>query len=344
MLLPGKEEQVLANATEIQNRIRSIRDTMKITKAMYTVSSMKVSKAKQSLEETMPFFSAVRKQIKDTLYDFPSIRNLYFDNRLKDEQELVKKRGFVVVTGDKGMAGAYNLNILKEARKQFASSEDYRVFPVGEVGWHTLTLEGYPVAADFHMPSSDPGIYRVRAIAEYLLEAYREESLDEVYIIYTHMVNSLTEEVRVKKVLPLPTHEFLAERRKEKGIPEEERWMIIEPSPETVLENLARNYVTGYLYGALTESFAAEESARMLAMQTATNNAEQMLSELSVQFNRLRQAAITQEITEVIGGAKALRHKKQKLQKAAKEEERSEAEVVTGRKEEQSDRKTDGKP
>lgn len=314
----------MANTTEIQNRIRSIRDTMKITKAMYTVSSMKVTKAKQKLEETMPFFTAVRKQIKDTLYDFPSMRNLYFDNRIQDEQETVKRKGYIVVTGDKGMAGAYNLNVLKEARRQFAEAEEYTVYPVGEVGWHTLSLEGYPIAEDFHMPSGNPSIYRIRAIAEYVLEAYQEEKLDEIYLIYTHMVNSITEEVRVKKLLPLPTHEFLADKRKEQGIAEEERWMLIEPSPKAVLENLARNYVTGYLYGALTESFAAEESARMLAMQTATNNAEQMLSDLSIQFNRLRQAAITQEITEVVGGAKALRRKKQKAKQLARMREAGE--------------------
>lgn len=315
----------MANAKEIQNRIRSIRDTMKITKAMYTVSSMKVQKAKKKLEETTPFFSAVRKQIKDNLYNFPTIRHIYFDNRLSDEREVVKRKGYIVVTGDKGMAGAYNLNILKEARNQFAEAEDYKVFPVGEVGWHTLSVEGYPVAEDFHMPSNNPSIYRVRAIAEYILDSYRNEELDEVYIIYTHLVNSLTQEVHVKKLLPLPTHEFLVEKRREKGMPEDDSWVLIEPSPEEVLERLARNYVTGYLYGALTESLAAEESARMMAMQTATNNAELMLADLSVQFNRLRQAAITQEITEVIGGAKALRRKKMKAKQQARIREQDEA-------------------
>ncbi len=325
----------MANTTEIQNRIRSIRDTMKITKAMYTVSSMKVQKAKKNLEETMPFFSAVRKQIKDTLYNFPTIRHLYFDNRESDDRELVKRKGFIVVTGDKGMAGAYNLNVLKEARKLFSEAEDYKVYPVGEVGWHALSHEGYPVADDFHMPANNPNIFRVRAIAEYVLDAYSQEQLDEVYIVYTHMVNSLNEEVHVKKLLPLPTHEFLAGKRKEKGMPEEDKWVLIEPSPKAVLENLARNYVTGYLYGALTESFAAEESARMMAMQTATQNAELMLAELSIQFNRLRQAAITQEITEVIGGAKALRRKKIKAKQMAviKKQDEAKARMNNERKE-----------
>ncbi len=124
----------MANAKEIQNRIKSIQDTMKITRAMYMMSSMKLRKAKQKLEDTEPFFFGLQEQISSILYHFPDMTHLYFDNRQKDLQETVKKRGYIVITGDKGMAGAYNHNVLKEAQKLAKQSEDYKLYVVGELG------------------------------------------------------------------------------------------------------------------------------------------------------------------------------------------------------------------
>ena len=302
----------MAQTREIQNRIKSIRDTMKITKAMYMVSSMKVQKAKNKLAKTEPYFYGLKKQIADILLHFPEIRHLYFDNRPKDLREEVKKKGFIIVTGDKGMAGAYNLNILKQARETIAGAEDFRLFFVGEYGRHAFADMKDHIADDFHVSAYDPSVHRARVMMEYLMDLYDREELDEIYIIYTRMVNTLTEEVVTEQLLPLRTSSFLRASMKAKGDMAKDGDYLIYPSPEQVLGQLTKNYVTGYLYGALTESFASEESARMLAMQTATDNGDKMLGGLSVQYNRMRQAAITQEITEVIGGAKALRRKKEK--------------------------------
>ena len=285
---------------------------MKITKAMYMVSSMKVQKAKNKLAETEPYFYGLKKQIADILLHFPEIRHLYFDNRAKDMMETVKKKGFIIVTGDKGMAGAYNLNVLKKARETIADATDYKLFFVGEYGRHALGDLREHYVEDFHASAYNPSVHRARVMMEYLMDLYDREELDEIHIIYTRMVNTLTEEVVTEQLLPLRTSSFLRASMKAKGDMAKDGDYLIYPSPEMVLGQLTKNYVTGYLYGALTESFASEESARMLAMQTATDNGDEMLNGLSVQYNRMRQAAITQEITEVIGGAKALRRKKEK--------------------------------
>lgn len=317
----------MANAREIQNRIDSIRDTMKITRAMYMMSSMKLRKAKQKLENTEPYFTSLQEQIKDILYHYPDMQHLYFDNRNKDMKETVKKKGFVIVTGDKGMAGAYNLNVLKKARELIDQAEDYRLFVVGELGRQFFKSQGYPVEEKFVYSANNPSIHRARMMTEYIIDLYQKEELDEVYIILTRMVNSLSEEAEIHRLLPLQTHKFLEEEMLEKiqneegGIDQNEArklrddWYLIYPSPREVLEKLVYNYVTGFFYGALVESSACEENARMLAMQSATNNAEAMLHDLSIEYNRVRQAAITQEITEVIGGAKALKKKKQKQER-----------------------------
>ena len=181
----------MANAKEIQDRIKSIQDTMKITKAMYMMSSMKLRKAKQKLENTEPYFTSLQEQIKDILYHYPDMQHLYFDKRNKDMKETVKKKGFVIVTGDKGMAGAYNLNVLKKARELIDQAEDYRLFVVGELGRQFFKSQGYPVEEKFVYSANNPSIHRARMMTEYIIDLYQKEELDEVYIILTRMVNSL---------------------------------------------------------------------------------------------------------------------------------------------------------
>lgn len=316
----------MANAKEIQNRIKSIQDTMKITKAMYMMSSMKLRKARLKLEHTEPYFDGLQKEIADILLHFPDMEHLYFDNRGSDNEEQIKKKGFIVVTGDKGMAGAYNHNVIKEAQRLIGDTTDYKMFVVGELGRQFFGGQHYNVAADFVFSTNNPSIHRARVMTEYIMDLYNREELDEVYVIYTRMINTMREEVQIERILPLKTHEFIKKEMidasligdgnyDETALKEADEWFFIYPSPNEVLEKLVYNYVTGFLYGVLVEGSASEENARMMAMQSATDNAEKMLSELSIEYNRVRQAAITQEITEVIGGAKALKKKKKKQER-----------------------------
>lgn len=316
----------MANAKEIQDRIKSIQDTMKITKAMYMMSSMKLRKARTKLENTEPYFDGLQKEISDVLLHFPDMEHLYFDNRSSDRGEEVKKKGYIVVTGDKGMAGAYNHNVIKEAQRLISDNIDYKLFVVGELGRQFFYGQHENVAKDFVFSTNNPSIHRARVMTEYIMDLYNREELDEVYVVYTRMINSMKEEVQVERILPLKTHEFIKKEMidasligegnyDKKALEEADEWFFIYPSPHEVLEKLVYNYVTGFLYGVLVEGSASEENARMMAMQSATDNAETMLSELSIAYNRVRQAAITQEITEVIGGAKALKKKKKKQER-----------------------------
>ena len=313
----------MATIKELQNRISSIRDTMKITNAMYMISSMKLRKAKMKLENTEPYFEGLKAEISNILLHMPDMEDRYFDNNVDDEDKnRERKRGFIIVVGDKGMAGAYNHNVIKEALLHITPED--RLFVVGEVGRHELTAIGYDVEPEFTYSANNPSMHRARLIAGSIVELYKNKELDEVHLIYTYMVNSMKSEVRLERILPLKTHTFLKDELIEKTMREQgdktreqiereaEDWYMIYPSPRKVLDKLVYNYITGYVYGVLVESSASEENARMMAMQAATDNAKGMLNELSIQFNRARQSAITQEITEVIAGAKALKKKKQK--------------------------------
>ncbi|MCR5417120.1 MAG: ATP synthase F1 subunit gamma [Pseudobutyrivibrio sp.] len=333
----------MASTKEIQNRINSIQDTMKITRAMYMMSSMKLRKAKTKLAETEDYFTEVQKQLAENLAHFPDVRHIYFDNRPEDAQETVKKRGFVVFTGDKGMAGAYNHNAIKLTLERISnlSSDEYQLFVIGEVGRAFFTSNGYNVDEKFRYSSNNPSMHRARIISEYLIDLYNKGELDRIDVIYTKMLNSVTEETCVERLLPLKTHKFLKEKAEEIAADTEgtskaatelkegvkhvhsinsyefeaiqnmgDAWVPFYPSVKSVLETLVHHHFTGFIYGALVECSASEENARMMAMQSATDNAEAILRELSIEYNRVRQAAITQEITEVIGGAKALKKKK----------------------------------
>lgn len=335
----------MASTKEILNRINSIQDTMKITKAMYMMSSMKLRKAKEKLAETEPFFIGTQKGIAENLAHFPDIRHIYFDNRIEDDHETIKKHGFVVFTGDKGMAGAYNHNAIKLAldRIQGMTKEEYKLFVVGETGRVFFTNNGYNVDENFKYSSNNPSMHRARIMSEYLIDLYNKEELDRIDIIYTKMINSVTEETCVERLLPLKTHKFIKEQAQEIEADAEgtskaaqemkagvkhvhsinnyeleaiqnggDSWFPFYPSLKVVLEKLVHNHFTAFMYGALVECSASEENARMMAMQAATDNAEAILRDLSIEYNRVRQAQITQEITEVIGGAKALKKKKAK--------------------------------
>lgn len=305
----------MANAREIQGRIHSIQDTMKITKAMYMMSSIKLRKAKQNLENTEPYFESLQEQLSDIMLHYPDIEHLYFDNRPKDRAETYKRTAYVVITGDRGLAGAYNHNILKESVKIIdADTGPYRLLVVGELGRHFFRSQGYELEEGFEYSANNPSIHRARVIAEWIVELYKEEEVDRVVLIFTQMINSVSSEIRVEHLLPLKTSKFVTQEYIEQAKADQinSDWYTIYPSPKRALEKLVYNYVTGFMYGALVEGSASEENARMMAMKSATDNAEAMLSELSIEYNRVRQAAITQEITEVIGGAKALRNKKKK--------------------------------
>jgi len=295
----------MASAKEIQDRMRSIKDTLKITNAMYMISSSKLKKSKKMLADTEPYFYTLQSEMSRILRHLPDMNSIYFKTNA-EIPERKRKAGYIVITADKGLAGSYNHNILKLAEEELEKRDDYKLFVLGELGRHYFEQKGINIDKQFHFVVQDPSLSRARRIAEDLLKLYHENQLDELYIIYTTMVNAMQEEAQVAQLLPLKKTDFKIPVPID--IPLE--GVALKPSAEEVMDHIVPNYVVGFVYGALVEAFSCEQNARMMAMEGATNSAKQMLKELDIEYNRARQAAITQEITEVIAGAKSQKKKK----------------------------------
>lgn len=292
----------MANSREIQARMKSIKDTMKITNAMCMISSSKLQKAQKNLKNTEPYFYAIQDALAKILDISPETGNEFFNERV-DIPKQERKQGYIVVTADKGMAGAYNHNVIKIAEKEALSDNKNMLFVVGQVGRKYFEKMNIPIDINFKYTAQNPNMNRARIISEKIVDLFRKGELDEVYIVYTRMINSVTFNAEIKQLLPLKRHKIIT------GADNYYQNCTFEPDIDTVFEHIVPNYVAGYVYGALVESYCSEHNARMMAMQTATDAASDMLKQLSIQYNRARQAAITQEITEVIAGAKAQKNK-----------------------------------
>ena len=295
----------MANAREILSRMKSVQDTRKITNAMYLISSTKLKKSKKLLEETEPYFYSLQDLIRRILRHMPDVEHFYFNPR-KEIKEEDRVKGLIVITGDKGLAGAYNHNVLKMAHEWMEQSKNHRLYVVGELGRHYFEARHVQVEEQFHYTVQNPTMHRARLISSTIWEDYEEGRLDEVWIIYTQMINSMQMEAEMTELLPLKREDF-SNIVIPADIIQEEIQMV--PSPSAVMDHVVPNYVTGFIFGALVESFCSEQNARMMAMQSASDNANAILNDLSIEYNRVRQAAITQEITEVISGAKAQKKK-----------------------------------
>ncbi len=293
----------MANAREILSRIKSIKDTKKITNAMYMVSSSKLQKAKKDLQNTEPYFLEIQESMAKILNFAPEVGSKFFDQR-EHKKGTDRRIGYLVITADKGLAGAYNHNVIRLAEEIALNEEDDMLFVVGQVGKHYFEKQSIAIDINFNYTAQNPSMNRARHIAEKLLELFLEEKIDEVYVIYTRMINSMTVEPMFKKILPLK--EMQSEAQDKNNHYDNARF---EPNVQTVFDNIVPNYVAGFIYGALIESYCSEHNSRMMAMQTATDAATDMIKQLGIQYNRARQAAITQEITEVIAGSKAQKNK-----------------------------------
>lgn len=297
----------MASTAEIKGRIDSVRETRKITNAMYLIASTKLRRARGELEKTRPYFDALRREIKRIFRTVNDVDSHYFYPP-DQELEIPGTYGCLVITADKGLAGAYNQNVLKEARRLLDEHEDMKLFVVGEYGRRFFTQHHIPIERMFLYTVQNPTLDRAREISTMMLDQYDAGQLKKIFVIYTDMEDGMTACVHSTRLLPFHRTYFATpEKEKKVTVPFE-----FEPSPSVVLNRIMHSYLTGFIYSALIDSFCSEQQARMTAMDSANRNAEELLADLSLQYNRVRQAAITQEITEVTAGAKAQRKKSRK--------------------------------
>ena len=296
----------MAGTKEIKTHIESVGETRKITNAMYLIASTKLRRARQELDQTRPYFEALRGEIRRIFKTAYNVDSRFF-YPIGSDAPLKGTYGCLLITADKGLAGAYNQNAIRVAQQLLERHPDTKLFVVGEYGRRFFDQRKIPIEHSFLYTAQNPTMARAREISALLLDGFDRGELKEIYVIYTDMESAMSFQARGTRLLPLHRTHFA-------GSPEG-GWAMTErfefyPDVRTVLHSIIRSYVTGFIYSALIDSFCCEQNARMTAMDSANQNAEKLLGELSLQYNRVRQAAITQEITEISAGARAQRRKK----------------------------------
>ena len=295
----------MAGTKEIKTHIQSVQETKKITNAMYLIASTKLRRARQELDNTRPYFQSIQREIKRIFRTAGDVDSHYFypvDNDTPREGTYA----CLVITADKGLAGAYNQNAIKEAIRLLEQHTDTKLFVVGEYGRRFFASHDIPIEHSFLYTAQNPTMSRAREISALLLDGFDRGELKEIFIVYTDMANAMSFETRSTRLLPFHRSSF-ATPPGERIVKEPFEFL---PDAQTVLNSMMFSYVSGFIYSALIDSFCCDQNARMTAMDSANRNAEDLLGELSLQYNRVRQSAITQEITEVSAGARAQRQQK----------------------------------
>ena len=276
---------------EIKRRRSSIQSTQQITKAMKLVSTVKLQKARTHAENAKAYFQYMYQTITSVLAQAGHIEHPYVNGTG------AKKVGIVVVTSNRGLAGGYNANIVRMIANSDFEKEQVCLYTVGKKGADGLSRKGYEVAFDYSDMIEEPKFQDAKVISEQLLQDFANGKIGEISLAYTEFKNTVSQIPKLIKLLPV---EPSTEQTKDITL------MNFEPSEEEVIERLIPQYMTSILYGAFVEAVASENGARMQAMDSATNNAEEIINELELKYNRARQGAITQELTEIIAGAEAI--------------------------------------
>lgn len=300
----------MADTKAIANRIKSVRDTRKITNAMYLIASTKLRKARKSMEDTSPFFKNLRAEIGKIVRNMKITDNPYFLSETSEEQHTRGTCGILVITADKGLAGAYNQNVIRETQRLMEEFPDHRLFLIGEYGKHFFSSREEAYDKEFLYTDEEPSLMLARRVAGYIMDLYDRGEISQVYIVYTELENALSSKAQDRRLLPFEKeyfaeHSFMDEEIA--GAPFVEYEYV--PSPLAVMEHLIPIYCIGIVYSVLVNSFCCEQNERMQAMDAANQNADQLLSELTIRYNHLRQNSITQEITEISASVKASHRK-----------------------------------
>ncbi|HFU4463051.1 TPA: F0F1 ATP synthase subunit gamma [Streptococcus suis] len=285
---------------EIKSKIASTKKTSQITGAMQMVSASKLAKSEQLAQSFQIYASKVRQITTDLLRG--ELMASDTSNPMLIRRP-VQKSGYIVITSDSGLKGSYNSSILKAVmgmiEQDHDSKDEYEIIAIGSMGADFFHARGIDPVFELRGLADNPSFEEVQKIISKSVEMYKNELFDELYVCYNHHVNSLTSQVRVQQMLPVED----LDHNEADGYT---ATFELEPNREVILEQLLTQYAESTIYGAILDAKTAENAAGMTAMQTATDNAKNVINDLTIQYNRARQAAITQEITEIVAGASAL--------------------------------------
>ncbi len=286
----------MASMRDIKRRKSSVQSTQQITKAMKLVSTVKLQRARAGAERSKTYFECMYKTVQSILGRTGNIEHKYLQ-----ASESVKK-AVIVITSNRGLAGGYNSNIIKLiTRHEEWKREDIVVYAIGSKGRDALAKAGYEVKEDLSGIVEEPAYADAMQLTKQLLTSFEAGEIGEIYLAYTAFKNTVSHVPTLLKLLPVAKTEAEEQEEENGNVP-----MNFEPNEETALDLLIPKYITSLIYGGMVEAVASENGARMQAMDNATNNAEEMISNLTLLYNRARQGSITQELTEIIAGADAI--------------------------------------
>ena len=284
----------MASMRDIKRRKNSVTSTQQITKAMKLVSTVKLQKARTRAEKTNPYTEQMYKTVSSMMRKSGNINHPYLT-----AGESTRK-AVIVITSNRGLAGGYNSNIVKLITNGDFNKEDLDIYALGSKGYDALNRRGYNIKENRSDIMDDPTYADAMNLCKVVLNSFANGEIGEIYLAYTHFKNTVTHIPTLVKLLPVDTEGF------EETEDDDNLMMNFEPNTEEALDMIIPKYVTSLFYGALVESVASENGARMQAMDSATSNADEIISDLTLKFNRARQGAITQELTEIIAGANAI--------------------------------------
>ncbi|MED1066158.1 ATP synthase F1 subunit gamma [Bacillus paralicheniformis] len=283
----------MASLRDIKSRITSNKKTSQITKAQQMVSASKLNRAESKAKSFVPYMEKMQEVVADIALGYTGTHPMM-------SSRSVKRTGYLVITSDRGLAGAFNANVLRKAyqkiQERHQSKDEYAVIAIGKMGREFFKKRGIPVISEMTGIRDEVSFPEIKDLANSTIQMFIDETFDELYLFYNHFVSAISQEVTEKKLLPLSD---IAPNKKRTSYE-------FEPDEEEILEVLLPQYAESLIFGAILDSKASEHAARMTAMKNATDNAKELIADLELSYNRARQAAITQEITEIVGGAAAL--------------------------------------
>ena len=284
----------MASMRDIKRRKSSVQSTQQITKAMKLVSTVKLQRAKGRAEKSKTYFSCMYDTVASMLSKAGTVNHPFL---MAGEST---KKAVIVITANRGLAGGYNSNIVKLIKNRDCKKEDLLLYTIGTKGRDALARLGYTIAADYSEVIDEPMYSDAMEISKKLLEEFAAGRIGEIYVAYTGFKNTVTHVPTLLKLLPVKVEDDRPQSENHQAV------MEFEPECEEAIDLIIPKYITSLIYGALIESVASENGARMQAMDSATSNADDMISKLSLLYNRARQSSITQELTEIIAGAEAI--------------------------------------